>query len=56
VVAITDVTLSHYSCGVIKLNNGPNGWIKTSRFSCLYFGLRTVWKHSWTPGGSRYPG
>jgi len=33
---------SDYSCGAIKLNNGPNARIKTGRFSWLGFGLRIV--------------
>jgi len=34
------MNMSDYHCGAVKLNNGPNGRLQTSRFSWLDFGLR----------------
>jgi len=49
--------MSDCSCGAMKLNSGPDWWIKTSGFTPLDFGLRIPKQHihgpirsSWIPG------
>jgi len=47
--------MSEHSCGAIKLNNGPNGRIKTNGFSRSDFGLRPPETHSWPLRASQTP-
>jgi len=51
------MNMSEYGSGVIKLNNGPNGQVKSLKFSWLDFGLQMPWNAlNEPPRGSQTPG
>ena len=50
-----NTNMPNHSFGAIKLNNGPNGRIKTSEFSLLNFSLRTPNTHPLAPKGFMDP-